>query len=568
MEASRRTYLETLSGISQLPRISVINKALQLLGDFQESTKKAGCIYWPGYPTEYLTKVDLAVLKELSMYVTETKRQLRMEDSVSRKKIVKPIGMPDLTDKFEKAKSEIWNMRVVEPNLEPEEGLENELTSEELIQNAMESEQNNMFESKRLNTESLQKMFDSKGYLTCEAAGYFCRLLQEQYPESKFIHLNQCLSKSRARVLHATEINIRNSTNVHFIFNRSQKKVFDDSALVNLGHHWAVASIMSSGRVFFGDGLYRNIPNNLKEVLNDYYKMKFNKIIEKIENLSNKKSFPKQEDGHLCGFIAIMNLTILEDERVLEFFESNKSILKLDIKKFLIVSPSSYGIYLRQIIMSAYSEGAINRRMFITDECMDTIINVLSSHNKAEVEKSKGYQAKFKPVSSRSASRPKVQPIIPKTAPKQNRFNILEDFDNPDIAVEVTGLKSGSATRTINDVEVEDIGSDREAEKTTTVHVDIECSQDVVPQDAVPQDAVLPVPKDVAPQDVLPQDDVPLVPQDVLPEDAVPPVPQDVVPQDAVPPPPVRQHVAPQYLVPHTALPEDGTSMIRLIFFF
>ena len=507
MEASRRKYLETLSGISQLPRISVINKALQLLGGFQESTKKSGCIYWPGYHIEYLTGPDLKVLKELSMYVAETRKQLRMEDSVARKKTVKPIGMPDLSDKFEKAKSEVWDMRVVEPNLEPEEGLENELTSEELIQNAMASEENNMFESKRLNTESLQKMLDSKGYLTSEAAGYFCRLLQEQYPESKFIHLNQCLSKSEARVLHATEINIKKSINVHFIFNRSQKRVFDDSELVNLGHHWAVATIMSSGKVIFGDGLYRNIPDNLKEILNDYYKVKFETNIVKIENLSVRKNFPNQADGHLCGFIAIMNLTIIENENVLELFRSSKCIPKLETKKFVMFSPSTYGIYLRQILMVAYSEGSINRKMFITDECMDIIIKVLKG-NKPEVIKgsSKGFQAKFKTVFSKSTRHSKVQPTVPKPGQK----------DGNNLSEEKRKMKESFEDLVNHDVEVEDIGSDRETEKSSTAPADMECVQDVVSKDAVPLDAV---PQDALPQDAVPQD---AVPQDVVPQDVVP----------------------------------------------
>ena len=81
--------------------------------------------------------------------------------------------MPNLSGEFEKVKTEVWNEGVIEPNLEPEEGLAKELTNDELIQNAIADQANKMFEAKRLNTETLVQMLDTKGDFTSEAEDYF-----------------------------------------------------------------------------------------------------------------------------------------------------------------------------------------------------------------------------------------------------------------------------------------------------------------------------------------------------------------------------------------------------------
>ena len=98
-----------------------------------------------------------------------------------------------------------------------------------------------------------------------------------------------------------------------------------------------------------------------------------------------------------------MLLTILQDEKVFEFIKSDKSLPQLEVKKFLIFSPSAYGKYIRQILQSAYSSSTINRRMFISDECLDIITNTMKGEN-GKKSSGKGFQEKFMTVPSRPES--------------------------------------------------------------------------------------------------------------------------------------------------------------------
>ena len=156
-------------------------------------------IHWPGYLCEYFSEVDLSLLRELGKFAMETRKQLLNEDSLIRLKTIKPLGMPALSGEFEKVKTKVWNEGVIEPNLEPIEGLEKELTNDELIHNAIADQANKMFEARRLNTETLVQMFTSKGNFTSEAADYFYKFLKEKHHGSKFIYLNQCLSSSGSK---------------------------------------------------------------------------------------------------------------------------------------------------------------------------------------------------------------------------------------------------------------------------------------------------------------------------------------------------------------------------------
>ena len=70
--------------------------------------------------------------------------------------------MPDLSTRYGKLQDEVWNQQLVEADLQPNALLANELTDEELLQNAVAVEANEMYENKRLNTESFQTLLDPK----------------------------------------------------------------------------------------------------------------------------------------------------------------------------------------------------------------------------------------------------------------------------------------------------------------------------------------------------------------------------------------------------------------------
>ena len=115
-------------------------------------------------------------MKEIYQFAQETKKQLKREDIIAKRKVTKPKGMPDLSTRYGKLQDEVWNQQLVEADLQPNALLANELTDEELLQNAVAVEANEIYENKRLNTESLQTLLDPKGWMTSEAIGYFCKV--------------------------------------------------------------------------------------------------------------------------------------------------------------------------------------------------------------------------------------------------------------------------------------------------------------------------------------------------------------------------------------------------------
>ena len=422
---------------------------MQLIIFFQEKNKKQGCVFWKGYLNQYFTRADLCLLKDILVYSLETKKQLKNERSLMKRKVSKPAGMPDLTGTFERVIEEAWEHRIVEPNLNMDKELEDQVGEEELLQNALAAESNQMFEEKRLNTESVQALMDLKGYMTCETAEYFCKLLDEQYPESKFIHLNQYLSRKENRELHALEINVKKYKNLHFIFNRNSKKIFDTKQLD--GHHWAVATIREDKSVYFGDGLYKNIPANLKVALNDYFQVRFRKPLEKIINLSGRKHFPKQTDGYLCGFIGLMNMTLLENEHLLDFFNLNCPRLKNN--DFLIFRPSAFNLYLRQIFMKAYATSSLRVGMFISDIGFASIKQVLDEVK--EPLNPQGFQEKF------SQARPRKQGSSSRLSRSQTKQKDVSSENSRTVPEEEIGHKEETSNDP-KDVIEEDIVSNGE----------------------------------------------------------------------------------------------------------
>ena len=413
VKTGEATNLTSISGVTELPRISVINAAIKRISKNQVINKiilillnqisflsffQEECIYWPGYLQEYFTRHDLKLLKELHEYVIKTRKLMKQEDAIAKQRIVQPIGMPNLSGGYEKLQSEVWNQKVFEPVLDLDTGLELALTDEELLQGAIANEANLMFNNKRLNTESLLSLMHPKGWLTSESVQYFCNMMQEQHPTSQFVYLNQCLAKSETRILHASEINVKQTENIHFIFDRSHNMLFDDSRLTNLSNHWAIASMLSDGTVVFGDSLYKNVPNNLMEILNDYYNTKFGRNITKIENISGGRYFAKQRDGYLCGVIALMNLVLFDDKDVLPILRYSECLPSVKPKSFLIFTPSTYGYYLRQIFMTSYSENVLNRKMFISDEDLSFISGTIKNIQ-PQIRSKKGFQENFQNVS-------------------------------------------------------------------------------------------------------------------------------------------------------------------------
>ena len=175
-----------------------------------------------------------------------------------------------------------------------------------------------------MNTESLQKLSVKDGLITCEFMDYFCNLLKDLNPDNDYIYLRQGLADPTARILHATEINIKRSKSIFFVFNRSEKFILEDNNLANL-NHWAAVAFLSNGEVILADSIYNTIPQNFFQCFGDYYKIKYDKEIDAkcLTNLSGRKNFPSQRGSSICGLVTLMIVILLDNEKIVDLFKFN-----------------------------------------------------------------------------------------------------------------------------------------------------------------------------------------------------------------------------------------------------
>lgn len=234
-----------------------------------------------------------------------------------------------------------------------------------------------------MNTESLESIADSRGWMTQEAVSYLCRLLNESNPRVLNVYLSQGLSNRNVRKMHAQLLNLKIYDEVSFIFNRSKDKLFDDKKLSNLGHHWSTAKFLKDGTVVHYDSLYHQLPSNLKYVLEDYYEEKFDRKVAGIRNISCKQNSPVQRDGYLCGFIAMMFLIVSQDEDVMNMF-LKRSIFPWRNALPIIFQPSANNLYMRRIFQTLYSEHRISIDFFWSIEGKEKLLQ----HNRFDASES------------------------------------------------------------------------------------------------------------------------------------------------------------------------------------
>ena len=156
------------------------------------------------------------------------------------------------------------------------------------------------------------------------------------------------------------------------MYNRSSTELFDEQCLTNL-NHWAVASILKSGEVLFIDSMYKNVPNNLLMVINDYYKVKNGRQMREIVNLAGQKNCPTQRDTTLCGLIALMMMVLLHHPLLTKMMMYTSYRWLIEDYTELIIFPSSFGQYLRRVFQTAYSVHDINIELFICKEGLNLL---------------------------------------------------------------------------------------------------------------------------------------------------------------------------------------------------
>ena len=259
----------------------------------------------------------------------------------------------------------------------------NDMPDETSIIEALRASRDQFYAARLLNTESLQLMADKHGYMSSESIDYFVSLINERNPLILNIHLSQEFGEEHIRITHAETLKNKNYQQINFIFNRSLKRVFEHGQLQK-NNHWAVASILCSGEVLFIDSLYDDVPDDLHKVLGAYYLVKTGKSIPKINNLSKGPNSPIQRgESNLCGFIALMVLTMLEVPMIIEKMKYKAEIVDTDKLDELMMFPSSFNSYLRHVFQMAYSVNDISVDFFISAEGKNMI-----KHKLGEVSKS------------------------------------------------------------------------------------------------------------------------------------------------------------------------------------
>ena len=257
-------------------------------------------------------------------------------------------------------------------------------------------------------------------------------MLKEKHPENLFIDLNQALSNSEARTLHAMEMNITQFRNVFFIFNRSSTRILEDEDLTNL-NHWAVGAILESREVIFADPLYNAMPLNFLNFIDDFYKVKYGKRIKQKNcvNLSGRKNFPSQRDSSLCGLIALMIVVLLQSQTMVDFFKFNTFRVSLNQLDDLVKWPSSYKVYLRKVFITAYCENEISVNSFLSSEALEKIEKLLDFDKRdqaqygASVEK--GRQENFVEDPRKRRRKTKNMKAKEEVTPTKKRFFIFDE---------------------------------------------------------------------------------------------------------------------------------------------
>ena len=259
----------------------------------------------------------------------------------------------------------------------------NDMPDEAAIIEALRASSDHFYAARMLNTESLQLMADEHGYMSSESIDYFVSLINERNPLILNIHLSQEFGEEHIRVAHAESLKNRNYQQINFIFNRSRRKVFEHGVLRN-NNHWAAASILCSGEVLFIDSLYDDVPEDLPQVLGAYYRVKTGKPIPKINNLSLGPNSPAQRgESNLCGFIAVMVLTMLEVPTIIEKMKYKGEVIDTDNLDELMMFPSSFNMYLRHVFQMAYSVNDISVNFFISSEGKEVIKQKMGEVSKA-----------------------------------------------------------------------------------------------------------------------------------------------------------------------------------------
>ena len=268
--------------------------------------------------------------------------------------------------------------------------------------------------------------------MTNEFISFFIQMLKEKHPENLFIDLNQALSNSEARTLHAMEMNITQFRNVFFIFNRSSTRILEDEDLTNL-NHWAVGAILESREVIFADPLYNAMPLNFLNFIDDFYKVKYGKRIKQKNcvNLSGRKNFPSQRDSSLCGLIALMIVVLLQSQTMVDFFKFNTFRVSLNQLDDLVKWPSSYKVYLRKVFITAYCENEISVNSFLSSEALEKIEKLLDFDKRdqaqygASVEK--GRQENFVEDPRKRRRKTKNMKAKEEVTPTKKRFFIFDE---------------------------------------------------------------------------------------------------------------------------------------------
>ena len=130
------------------------------------------------------------------------------------------------------------------------------------------------------------------------------------------------------------------------------------------------------GQCFYGDPLKSvQIPANLPETLNPYYKARFGKDLTYIFNCSVEEKFPnfprQCSDAHCCGYVCLLVMMLAKEPKFLEYILSSKTIK--GGPRFLKY-PGYYPEFLKQLFQMFSKEKDIKLPLII---CRQDVKNIV-----------------------------------------------------------------------------------------------------------------------------------------------------------------------------------------------
>ena len=214
-------------------------------------------------------------------------------------------------------------------------------------------------------------------------------------------------------------------TKIGVIYNVSKKRVlkegvesWDVEIIRNFGDHgchFATVILNKATReIIYGDSLGWSPPATIMAEMERFYsamykdKMPKMKLIECHDSTANAHghectsscslNYPLQNDGNICGVVAIFMLAFASLlPEYFQFIVNNKRGLNRGVQKLFFADPTRYGKYLRQVLMAWFSETRVSMKYLAPTYVLNGILPTIASEPSSDSDDDDVVHVEFKP---------------------------------------------------------------------------------------------------------------------------------------------------------------------------